>query len=208
MRRAGWSIREIARDLGLSKSTASLWVREIEVSAAVRAKLKEKLAEGVRKGGNATRLAAGAKVALAVEEARGNWDQLSQEPLFMLGIGIYMGEGSKRSCSLGLSNSDAGIVRAWIRWCRAYAGQAQFRARLVVHGDEQKEAARKFWEGVLGTFAPVTGVQAYVSAASKRRRPVDRLPNGTLTIDMRTGSRIWHAKMMQWIRMVNDGVKA
>jgi hypothetical protein len=129
------------------------------------------------------------------------WEQLRHDPFFLLGIGLYWGEGGKvrwgSSARLALSNSDPGLLRVWVGWCRRYLPDVPVYSELTVHDTCNVEGARQFWERVLNI--PVTSVTIAVSVASKRKR--NSLPNGTLKVRVGRGSVEWLTKILTWIEL-------
>jgi hypothetical protein len=94
-------------------------------------------------------------------EAKILWEKWHTDPLFLLGIGLYWGEGRKtqRDPKLRLSNSDPHLLRAWLAWCRQYMPGVPLKYELNVHDNCDASAARRFWEENLGikinyTWAP------------------------------------------------------
>ena len=135
-------------------------------------------------------------------EARLLWEQWHTDSLFILGIGLYWGEGHKspRQQRLRISNSDFRLIRVWIGWCERYMPGVSLRYELNLHANCDAGAARRFWEEQLGIKITYTWVA--VSAASKRRR--NTLPNGTLNIRVGRGSLEWYTKMMVWLELAYE----
>src|SRR5437764_1103409 len=117
------------------------------------------------------------------------WEQWRHDPLFLLGIGLYWGEGDKspKAKRLALSNSDAGLLRVWLVWCRRFMPGVPLQYELHVHDTCDVQAARRFWKRELSI--DVTWVIVAVSSASRRRRKC--LPHGTLKIRVGRGSLEW-----------------
>ena len=136
------------------------------------------------------------------DEARLLWEKWRTDPLFLLGIGLYWGEGSKSSkCpSLRLSNSDVTLQRIWLDWCRRFLPGVPLASALNLHPNCDPEAARRFWEEQLDI--KIGYVWVSVSSASKRSR--NTLPNGTLNIRVGRGSLEWYTKMMVWLELAQD----
>ena len=135
-------------------------------------------------------------------EARLLWEKWHTDPLFLLGIGLYWGEGHKspRDPKLRISNSDMRLIRVWIGWCQRFMPDVPLRYELNLHGNCDASAARRFWEEQFGIKINYTWVA--VSAASKWRR--NTLPNGTLNIKVGRGSLEWYTKMMVWLELAQD----
>ena len=78
------------------------------------------------------------------------WKQWHEDPFFLLGIGLSWGEGTKRSKqpTLALSNSDASMLRVWLRWCRRFMPEVPLTCYL--HDNCDLDAARRYWKAQLG----------------------------------------------------------
>ena len=135
-------------------------------------------------------------------EARLLWEQWHTDPLFLLGVGLYWGEGHKSPCParLRLSNADIRLLRVWLAWCQRFLPGVPLKCELNLHTNCDAVAARRFWEEQLNI--KVTSIWAAISAASRRRR--NTLPNGTLNIQVCRGSFEWYTKMMVWIELAHN----
>jgi hypothetical protein len=135
-------------------------------------------------------------------EAPALWEKWKDDPLFMLGVGLYWGEGEKASRGgkgLALSNADPNLLRTWLRWCARFVPGVHLNSCLSIHDDCDLEAARAFWRRELNI--EVTWVSVAVSRASKRKRKT--LPHGTLKISLGRGSLEWHTKMLVWLELAH-----
>jgi hypothetical protein len=148
MRRKGWSIKDIARELNVSRSSASVWCQGIDLTESQKVKLKKKQVEsgavGRQKGADTNKL----KKKLAVESAREYASKsiscISREELFYLGLGIYWGEGVKsRSGQSGVVNSDARILKVAIRWYEECFGVSKELLRPYVYISESHRYREK-----------------------------------------------------------------
>ncbi len=132
------------------------------------------------------------------------WERWRHDPFFLLGVGLYWGEGDKPrrpgELTLGLSNSDPGLLRVWLRWCRRFLPGVPLRSDLQLHDGCDVAAARQFWEDELEV--EVRSVTVAVSSASKRRR--NTLPHGTLRVRVGRGSAEWMTKMLVWLDLVQQ----
>lgn len=159
MRRDGASIKEIAQALGIGKSTASIWLRDIQLTSVQKEKLFRKMVSAGHKG----RLMGAAmnrekkleRIRRAQSEAIERISSLNQESLFYLGLGLYWGEGTKSATgALSIVNSDPRIIQTAMEWfIRCFSiPQNRFRARIFisdVHRDREKDVLR-FWAKTLG----------------------------------------------------------
>ncbi len=135
-------------------------------------------------------------------EARALWDQWRYDPLFILGVALYWGEGTKCSTSprLALTNSDVNMLRVWLRWCRRFMPGVPLDYSLVIHDTADESAVRRYWRDALGVDVKVVSVA--VSSASKRRR--NTLPHGTLKARAGRGGIEWFTKMLVWLELAQS----
>lgn len=120
------SIGDIAKKIGVAKSTSSLWCRDIELTDKQIEVLAKKDADGAYLG----RLrAAENRRRERLERARKLGDMgrqkigcLSKRDLFILGVGLYWAESDKKSREVKLINSDPMMVSLWIEWLRQILG--------------------------------------------------------------------------------------
>lgn len=100
-------------------------------------------------------------------EARLLWEQWHSDPLFLLGIGLYWGEGHKSSrCPrLRLCNADVHLLRIWLAWCQRFLPGVPLVFAVNLHANCDADAARRFWEEHLSI--KVTSRWVAVSAASR-----------------------------------------
>ena len=135
-------------------------------------------------------------------EAISLWEKWKHDPLFVLGVGLYWGEGEKQSSNkrLALSNSDPNLLRTWLRWCARFVPGVRLNFWLCIHDTCDQAAARAFWRRELNV--EITWVSVAVSRASKRRRKT--LPHGTLKISLGRGSLEWYTKMLVWLDLAHQ----
>lgn len=90
LRRTGLPLAEIAERVGVSRSSVSLWVRDVEfdgpVVRAVRGRRRDPNALQRRKQGEIERL---------LEEGRVRIGQLSEREFLVAGVALYAGEGAR-----------------------------------------------------------------------------------------------------------------
>jgi hypothetical protein len=132
-------------------------------------------------------------------EALSLWRDWRQDPLFVLGVGLYWGEGDKSSGNkrLALSNADPRLLRTWLRWCGRFLPGVRLNFWLCVHDECDVAEARAFWKQELNQ--EVTWASVAVSRASNRRRR--SLPHGTLKVSLGRGSLEWYTKMLVWLEL-------
>jgi hypothetical protein len=199
LRKNGHSIKSIARDLNVGVGTISEWVRDIYISSADKKRLYRRCHIAAM---SAVRKLREARDEKYKGEAKELWEKFRTQPLFILGIGLYWGEGTKATKILKLSNSDPLLHDVWLRWCKTYIPHVNIRADLIIHDNSNPKLAIKYWKKRLGLCCSIS-VSIAVSRASQHIKAKKKLPYGTLSISAGKGSAEQHVKMMEWIRLAN-----
>jgi transcriptional regulator with XRE-family HTH domain len=132
-REEGMSMKDIARQVGVSVSSVSLWTRDIELTPEqleAMARDNHRL-ERQRRGQEARSQSARAKRLAAQQEGRA----LARrgEPLHQAGCMLYWAEGSKTGHSAALSNSDPRMLRFFKRFLQECYGVEDERLRFNVN---------------------------------------------------------------------------
>lgn len=146
LRSEGGTLAEIAATLGVSKSSASLWVRDVPVPGPARR------TGARRRGPNALQRRKAAEIEEAQEWGREVIGQLSDRDLLIAGAALYAGEGSKRDGDLSLANTNPLLVRGFCRWIRSLweVDESRFRVHLYLHEGLDLDAAIEFWSLTTG----------------------------------------------------------
>jgi DNA-binding transcriptional regulator YdaS (Cro superfamily) len=185
LRALGWSVKEIERQLGVSRSSVSLWVRDVELSPPARARLVER-----------TRLGPIVTAKLKAERARAvrrDWQEDGRRRArggdagYMAGCMLYWAEGAKARNSLCLVNSDPDVLVFFARFLRTYFAVPDDRIRVrcnlfADHLAKQREI-EDFWLTRLALPRACLGkttVNTYSKYSQKKRR--NKLEHGTTTL--------------------------
>jgi|SRR3989344_470461 len=119
MRRNGASLRNISDRLNVSKSTASLWCRNIKLTQSQRQLLTlNQIKAGERGrmiGAQMNRRKKEAKIAFYDKQGQEAIKNISDRDFFMLGLALYWGEGSKTD-KLSFVNSEPGMIKFMFSW--------------------------------------------------------------------------------------------
>jgi hypothetical protein len=179
LRRQGRDYEEIAAELGVSKSSVSLWVRDLPTPARLSyEECRRRAADGVRRYWDAERPARQAARAAAVTAAAAEIGTLSDREILIGGAIAYWCEGAKskpprRIDRIVFMNSDPALVGFFLRFL-AVAGVTRDRIifRISIHQSADAEAARRFWVEVTGA-----GPDQFRTATIKRHNPRTRRKN-------------------------------
>lgn len=198
LRAAHFSLKTIAARLDIAKSTASLWLRDMPSATALA-----RGRQGNKDLGNQSHQRAVARLRRWRQEADQLWFSYRTEPLFMLGLGLYWGEGSKTTKSLRICNNDPKLIKIWLAWCAKYLPDVEHYGRVYVHEDVDELTARRYWSRV--AQIPIDG-KSVVLKCRKDRSATRISTRGTLHLRAGAGSTEWFVKTMHWISKLNANV--
>ena len=201
LRKQGYSVKEITRVLSVAKSSVSLWVRSIKLTAKQKKRLSEKgHSLDVIEKRRSTRLSNEyARRQIVFQNGVREIDTISRRDIFFIGQGLYLGEGAKYSRgNASFYNSDPRIIQIMMRFYREICcvPDAKFKAQVLLHPHLDAQRAEKYWSKVSGiprTHFQKTSQQH--NKASKGKK--DSLPMGTFTIGV-YDTKLF-LKMMGWM---------
>jgi hypothetical protein len=191
LRSEGLSVREIERLVGVARSTASLWVRDIELTPEQREALRVR-PRGVRTDFRRKRE--------QYQEA-GRATARRGHVLHAIGCMLFWAEGSRTVNSVQITNSDPALLRVCARFLRHYFAvpDEKFRVWCNLFADhiERQREVEQFWLDELElprSCLRKSTVNVY-SRYSKRRR-LNKLPYGTcrlIVCDVRIAQHLYGA---------------
>jgi hypothetical protein len=146
LRRTGLPLAEIAARLGVSRSSVSLWVRDVPFEPRARP------ARGRRRAPNAPQRRRQAEIDRLVEEGRDRIGRLTDREFLVAGVALYAGEGSKTDGEVRFANTDPQMVAFFCGWLRHFfeIDESRLRIRLYLHEGLDLAAAVAFWSDVTG----------------------------------------------------------
>jgi hypothetical protein len=138
------TLAEIAEMLGVSKSSVSLWVRDID--AEIRRK------QPVARRPNSLHVAKLAQIEACNEAGVERIGTMTDEAFLAAGVALYAGEGSKSDGSVRFANTDAAMVEFFCAWLRRFFAidESRVRVRVYLHVGLDLDAAERFWSGITG----------------------------------------------------------
>ncbi|MEK7102464.1 MAG: hypothetical protein AAB912_02400 [Patescibacteria group bacterium] len=151
LRSDGFSIKAIERQLGIARSTASSWCRDVVLTQKQLKKLYWSARAGAWRG---SLIAAEQKKRAKREreekisvQAIKSAGKFSRRDLFMVGIGLYAGEGSKTGNTVQFSNTNPELVKLMMEWFRkcCKVPEQKLRGFVYIHDDCDEKKAQKFW---------------------------------------------------------------
>lgn len=208
LRAQGFSIKDIVSEIGVAKSSVSLWVRDIVLTSEQQQTLSAKgISKEIIERRRLTRLTrAEAKREVARSAAQQEIRSISDRELWIIGVMLYWGEGGKTQNMARFSNSDPRMITVMMRFFRKICAvpEEKFRCHIHIHPHLDHLEAERYWSAITGV--PLT--QFYktyrkMNPSSKHKR--DTLPYGTL--DVYVCSIALFLKLQGWTNGVVAAVK-
>jgi hypothetical protein len=143
LRARNMTLADIAAALGVSKSSVSLWVRDVPFTPSKR-----------RYGAQRrTHPAHTAKLRQIEDLNRLGIERigtLSGEAFLVAGLALYAGEGTKADGSVVFANTDERMVHFFCTWLRRFfeINESRLRARIYLHQGLDLDAAEEHWSAV------------------------------------------------------------
>ncbi len=127
LRREGNSYADIAKHLRVSRSAVCGWVKNVRLSEAEKHLLEKRLQAKRDKGNQQRSVTLRAqkvyKEKVTYEQAEREFEKLSKDPLFMLGMGIWGVDKSKKNrTSFTFTTSTPENMRFIQKWLHKYLG--------------------------------------------------------------------------------------
>lgn len=205
LRNKGVSLNVIAKNLGVSKSSVSIWVQDIILTESQKERLSKNghTLEAIEKRRKIILDRGIAERKIHTDNAIEDIKDISDENLKYIGIALYWGEGSKTQRNrVEIANSDPRIIKIMIlffnRVCKVPNNKIHGHLFLHPHLDTKK--AEKYWSEVSGI--PLKRFQKTTQAHNKTsKNKKDSLPNGTFTIGV-YDTKLF-LKIMGWVEGVH-----
>ena len=146
LRRTGLPLSEIALRVGVSKSSVSLWVRDVEFEP------RPPVTRGRRRAPNALQRRKQAEIDRLVEEGRSRIGRLSEREFLVAGVALYAGEGAKQDGRVRFVNSDPRMVVFFCSWLRHFyeIDESRLRLALYLHQGLDLSASTAYWSALTG----------------------------------------------------------
>lgn len=210
LRRKGLSYQEILQTISVSKSTMSLWCKDIELTKKQKLRLLSKKQFGQRKGSliaaenkRRDRIKRTAKIR---EEAKKTVGQLITRDKFVTGIALYAAEGNKSDGKAGFSNADPKLIKFMMDWFLTFAKvpMEKMRGAIWLHEGLSEKNAKKFWSDLVN-LPPNQFHKTYIAKVKNNSKKVRKNIHQYGVIQIRFNDSSIHRKIMGWISAVFDG---
>ncbi|MGW4505470.1 hypothetical protein ACWENO_12615 [Streptomyces sp. NPDC004436] len=154
LRLQGLTYDRIQLELGCSKSSISLWVRDLPKPE--RQRTTEEAAEIARRGWEKTLEQREVVRRQVKRDAAAELGTMTERELFLVGVGLYWAEGSKskpyaRREKVTFVNSDPNMISMFRAWLGVVGVEPEhIRYRVMIHESGDVTGAEQFWADLVG----------------------------------------------------------
>ncbi len=124
LRALGWPLIDIAKKLGVAKSSVSLWVRDVAFEPRPRQRAR-------RRGPNSLQRRKTAEIEAAGAEGISHLGTLGTQAFLAAGAALYAGEGTKQDGAVAFANSDPRMIGFFCAWLREFFEVDETRLRVT-----------------------------------------------------------------------------
>ncbi len=205
LRRKGLSLNEIVKKIGISKSTASLWCRDILltksqiISLGKRAHSKNYI--GALKGAQSNRFKRELVLAQEKQKAQEFLGTFSNREICIIGTALYWAEGNKTGRTFGIANSDPFLILICMKWLEIEFNKNldDYLPRLFInifHRNRELEI-KKYWSTV--TKIPLSQFRnsAFIQSKHKKIFPNASSYMGVMHLRVKKSSQILYRALAQ-----------
>ncbi|MFB9516258.1 hypothetical protein [Streptomyces purpureus] len=207
LRREGKTYDQIQLELGCSKSSISLWVRDLPKPE--RKRTREQASEIAKRGWEVTLQRREEERQATKRTAASEVGTLSDRELFLLGVGLYWAEGSKdkpydRRENVTFVNSDPGMIEIFLAWLDLLGVERGLvRYCVMIHENADVEGAEQYWAQLVGADR-----SAFNKTTLKRHNPKTVRKNtgsdyrGCLVVKVRQSAELYRRIEGSWYGIV------
>ncbi|MCA9361344.1 helix-turn-helix domain-containing protein [Candidatus Kaiserbacteria bacterium] len=199
LRNKGMSIGDIAKTVGVSKSTVSNWCRDIKLSKLaikkISEKSKSKSTESLLRYAETLRAKRQLDILHDKQEGRKKIGVINSRDLYCIGLGLYWGEGYKKGDQeFGFTNSDPQMILFYCKWLYKIFNITSDKLILRVSVNELHKnrisEIEQYWSVLTGIPRSQFTKPSLIKVRNKKFYSNSKSHYGTLRIKVRKGTRL------------------
>jgi hypothetical protein len=209
LRKKGHSYRDILAEVRVSKSSLSLWLKDLPLTDDEKHYLKKRKDSNITRGSiraaNSNHMRRVVRDGFLLKEAKEDFVLVSKDPFFHVGLALYWAEGAKRNSTFAFMNSDPEMISFMIAWCKKFlkVSETEIGLRLYIHKPYAHENCELFWSK--GTGLPMGNFKKTIY------KPTDALvkkrPNYKGCVRVELGKVAYLRKIAFWQQMLIEYYK-
>ncbi|HEY4496958.1 MAG TPA: hypothetical protein VI432_02320 [Candidatus Paceibacterota bacterium] len=213
LRRRGHTYKEIMKLIpNVAKGTISIWCNSHRFTPDEIKKINDRSQIGrdkarlaAAKTNHALRLE---RDKIILDEATKLFEKYKNEPLFILGVSLYWGEGTKTQRHFQFTNSDPEMISAMMNWLEKYLNTPReiIRPRLYMHLHKNNTISEyeHFWSKYLKI--PISNFHRTVIKKTNYHFNKKKGYSGCIRIEAAGGVKSW-LTVMAWRKLLVENVK-
>jgi hypothetical protein len=204
LRREGKSYSEIRKIVKVSKSSLSLWLKDIPLTGRQIERIKGNKGKAIERFIETMRLKREKRLLEYYKIQRNKWPPLSDRELFLAGLFLYWGEGNKASRhTISVSNTDPDVLKFSILWMTKSLKIPikSIKASLQLYSDMNLDEAVDYWVKELGISKDLFN-KPYIKMST--RSSIDQRGFGHGTCSVSAQSTVIKENLLMAIRGIAD----
>ena len=147
MRRKGMSYSQIKEKIKVSKSTLSGWLSDMPLSEKRIRELRDFSPQRIERYRNTMRSKKEARLNEVYKKVSYDIGKFSKRDLFLAGLFLYWGEGTKAQNSLvAITNTNPSLIKFFIKWLKLFGVENKdLKVKLHLYSDMNIKESLDFW---------------------------------------------------------------
>lgn len=193
LRLEGMSVRDIAKELSVSRGSVSVWVRDIQLTDEQKEQLKANQKQWAAQNNGAQTNRQLGLVRRSAFQQEGREKAKEMRPLHLAGCMLYWAEGGKIRNRLYFANSDPNMHLLFMRFLREEMGVSREEITIYIHcHTSDPDAIRQledYWVNLLG-LSRSNLRKTYTKKGSKIKRSI--LEHGVCGVGVHSTKIVQH----------------
>lgn len=212
LRRQGFSYSEILKRVPVAKSTLSLWLREVGLSKKQHQRLTQKKLDAARRGGQVKREQRISRMKEILDRSEKEIGPLNKRELWLIGIALYWGEGSKEKeyrpgSRVQFTNSDPHMILLFLQWvqnvCQIESERISFEIYLHETNQNRIDEVRAYWSKQLKiNLSKLSRVYFKKNKINTQRKNTGSLYYGLVRVNI-SASSSFNRQIAGWINGIS-----
>lgn len=201
LRVLGLSYNEIRKQVKVSKSTLSLWLKGVRLNAKNKKRLYTKQIEFLSHGVHSQKARREKEIQELIKIASFEIEKpTSLNSLRLMGVALYWAEGSKGSM-LQFTNSDPHMINFFVRWLNIFfkTSPSALKAYLNIYPQQNERLMKEFWSDL--TKIPIANFKKTTVKSISKNYKKNNLYYGTIKIYVPKSTDLKH-RIFGWLDTV------
>lgn len=199
LRKRGRSYNEIKKEIGISKSTLSYWLKTIPLKPHHKARFYTKQIQYLSFGAQSQRERRERQIEEIIEQASGEINlPLTSDTYRLMGAALYWAEGSKGG-RFEITNSDPHFILFMTRWLEKVFNipASSLKAWLNIYPQQNELEIKAFWSELTGIPIENFG-KSYIKPLTSGYKK-NNLYYGTIRVEVPKSTDMKH-RIFGWIK--------